>query len=277
MGTLVDRLVELPTRRGALPPKREDRLAVIESVAAGPAKRKITRAREADSERRATAIKAMQPRHASVWTTIAVLLTVAGIVLFLPDPFFDVFRRPVETLTGQASSYYVELYEGGLVALAGVMLAAGVAIHWWLEVHRPRALPYSYGIYIPYLLFGIPAAAGLVARWIGFDMPGPLATLGVWLAVGATAALAVLLVFSWRSPSAIRAVWYDSEQARNLDRQFRTEVRHAIYDNEHVHLDAYRAQALEGIRLLYAHGLTDAESALWMLQEISPQSAPAAG
>src|SRR5699024_8521109 len=62
------------------------RLAVIETVAAGSAKRTTARAREADSERRATAIKAMRPRHASVWTTIAVLLTVAGIVLLLPAP-----------------------------------------------------------------------------------------------------------------------------------------------------------------------------------------------
>lgn len=275
MGKLVDALRAQPRREKAPPPGREDLLAMIETVAAGPAKRQIIRAREADTERRAKAVEAMRPRYAQVWTTFAVLLITAGIVLLLPEPLFSVLAHPVVTLTGEAQNYYIDLYEAGLVALAGVMLAAGAIIHWLLEARRPRSLPYSAGIYIPYLLLGVPAASGAVARWIDFDQPRPLATLGVGLAAVAVIAFAVSLVFSLRSPSAITVVWHDGEKARELDRQFRAEVRRAIHDNEHVHPDSYRAQALEGIRQLYADHLTDAEGALWMLREISPEQTDA--
>ncbi len=274
MGERVKALRTRPRPKGAPPPSREDLLASIETVAAGPAKRKIGRARAADSARRAKAVKAMRPRYAQVKTTVAVLLTAAGVVLFLPDPLGAMFVHPVLTLTGEFHTYTVELYDAGLVVLAGGMLAAGAILHWLLERHRPRALPYVPGIFIPYLLFAIPAASGTVARWIDFDLPPPLTTLGVLLAAGATLAFAVLLVFSLRSPRALTAVWHGSEQARELDGLFRADVQQAIHENEHVRLDSYRAQALEGIRLLYADRLTDAEDALWMLREISP-TAPA--
>lgn len=273
---MVDEFRTRPTRQNAPPPKREDLLASIETVAAGPAKRRIARAQEADTERRTKAVKAMQPRFALVWATVALLLTVAGIVLLLPDPMLDIVAHPILTLTGEARGYTFDLYQAGFIALAGAMMATGAIVHWLLEARRPRSLPYPARIYIPYLLFGVPAASGAVARLIGFDTPSPLTTLGVGLAAAATAAFVVLLVFSMRSPSAQLTVWRGSEKSRELDRQYRSDVRRAIYDNKHVHTGPYRAQALEGIRQLYAHQLTDAEGALWMLREIAPGPAAAA-
>lgn len=271
---MVDELRALPRVEGTPPPSREELLATIETVAAGPAKRKITRAQEADSARRAEAVKAMQPRFALAWTTVAILLTVPGIVLYLPDPLLDTFFRPVETLTGEATTYYYSIRDVGF--LAGVMTAVGAIIHWALELHRPRSLPYHAMIYLPYLLFGIPAASGAVGQWVNHGPYGPLVLIGICLQVGAVLSFVCLLVFARRSPSAKIAVWHGTEQARELDEKFRAEVRRAIHENEHVHLDSYRAQALDGIRLLYQHRLTDADDALWMLREIAPGPAAAA-
>ncbi len=275
MTAMVEQLRDQPRPMGSLPRKREDMLALIETVAAGPAKRKILRARRVDSERRDEAVKAMRPPHAVVKATVAVLATVAGIVLFLPDPLLTMVVHPIQTVTGEFHTYTVSFSDGGLVLLAGAMMATGATLHALLERHRPRALPYLREIYIPYLVFAIPAASAAVTRWIAFDLPPALTTLGVFLAAGATLTFAVLLVFAWRSPRVLRAVWFDGEKARELDALFRADVRRAIYDNEHVNLDAYRAQALEGIRQLHALGLTDDGDALWMLEEISPATAPA--
>lgn len=273
VGNAVQHLRTQPIPKGGIPPGREELLATIETVTAAPAKRKINRARQADTERRAKAVKDLQPRHAAVWTTIAILLSIAGIVLLLPDPLTAVFTHPVTTLTGEATTYYYNITDAGL--LAGAMIAVGAAIHWVLELPRPRSLPYFALIYIPYLLFGIPAASGAVAQWVNHGPFGPLVLFGICLAVGGVLSFAFLLIYGLRSPLAVVTIWRGSEQARELDRQFRTEVRRAIFDNEHVHLDAYRAQTLEGIRLLYRYQLIDSEDALWMLREITPQTAPA--
>ncbi|MPV48985.1 MULTISPECIES: hypothetical protein [unclassified Pseudactinotalea] len=247
---------------------REQVLSELETVAAGPAKRAIERARTADQQRRVRAAKDHIPRRALARAVVGLFLIVVGIVLILPDlPALFVNRGA--DLTSPA---YYEFDLDEVAFIAGALMLAGAVLHYALERHRPRALPYPARIYIPYTLFGVIVSGLSIARLLRWGAPGASVVLGVVMCVAATVGFIGLLWYSMRSPSVAHVFAPGTDTSRAFDRRFREDVRAAIHGSEHVHLDSYRAQALDGIRRLYERRLVTEDDAVWMLREIAPEA-----
>lgn len=249
---------------------REQLLGLIQTVAAAPAKRAIERAWREDSFRRDAAARDLVPRYALVRAIVGLLSVVVGIVLVFPDSLRPLFSPDGPSLT---SARYYEFDLDEVAVVAGVLMLAGAIVHYRLERHRPRALHYPPRIYIPYALVGVFVSWLSIARLVESWPAGVSATLGVAMCAAATLGFIALFWYSRRTPSAAQALAVGSGMSRDFDRRLRDEVRAVIQGSEHVNLDSYRAQALEGVRRLYERGAVGEDDALWMLREIAPEPA----
>ncbi len=249
---------------------REQMFGVIETVAAAPVKRAIERAWREDAVRRDAAAKDLVPRYAHARTVAGILSIVVGIVLLIPDSLSQLFTPGHPPLTS-ARYYEFDLEEVALIS--GVLMLAGGIVHYRLERHRPRALPYPPRIYIPYAIFGVFVSWLSIARLVRWWPTGVSAVLGVAMCVVATLGFIALFLFSRRTTSVVQALAVGSGMSDDFDRRLRTEVRAIIHDSEHVNLDSYRAQALDGVRRLYERGAVGEDDVLWMLREIAPEAA----